>query len=368
LGTLGVLAKLVALAVILFVSFVLTEAIVPFGSSVPALLGASPVPPPVGQLSGGLLEVASAAFVGALFTAPLALVMFGKAGTWIKYVAGKSAKYLSLAVVFAFALEIAGAGVAGVADAAPGLLLLAALAAVAVLLMALASPSTLLRAASEALDAAHASAGFTSERRSGVVALELQVSPTAHVRGKERPERVRMEAIRFQRLVQALVSMGGRVELRLSFREGRGRILVLARGAVGREELQKRLLGIVKAQLPEFSAKARDVPEGPPKAWHCVSLVGVPEAAEGEGEETRDELDELDGLREELKERYPESEDAPTGDDGKKDRPPEVDKGEDDQEAVSQAEGHGGQGADSEELEEFRDEVGEKYPSEAEAS
>jgi len=209
LGTLGVLAKLVALAVILYVSLVLTETIVSFGSSVPALLGASPVPPPVGQLSGGVLEVASAAFVGALFTAPLALAMFGQAGAWIKHVAGKSVKYLSLAVVFAFALEVAGAAMAGIGDAASGLLVLVALAAVGALLVALASPSTLLRAASGALDAAHASAGFRTERRSSVVALELQVSPTAHVRGKERPERVRMEAIRFQRLVQALVSIGG---------------------------------------------------------------------------------------------------------------------------------------------------------------
>ena len=36
----------------------------------------------------------------------------------------------------------------------------------------------------------------------------------------------------------------------------------------------------MKAQLPEFSAKACEVPETPPKAWNTLSLVGVPEAAE----------------------------------------------------------------------------------------
>ena len=146
--------------------------------------------------------------------------------------------------------------------------------------MTLSSPSTLLRAASGAADAGHRSAAFRGERRSSVAAIELQVSPTAHVRGKERPERVRTEAIVFQRLVQALIALGGRVELRLSFREGRGRILVFARCALRRDELQERLLGVVKAHLPEFSAKACEVPEASPKAWHCVSLAGVPEAAE----------------------------------------------------------------------------------------
>ena len=279
MGTFGVLVRLFALAVILIVSFLLTEAIISFGSSAPVLLGAAPVrASPVGQLSGGLLEIASAAFVGVLFTAPLALSMFGHAGAWIKHVAAKSAKYLSIALVFASALDIAAAGTPGIGDPSSGLLVISALAS-GVLLLTLASPSTFLRAASGAMDVARASAGFRRERRSSVAAVELQVSPTAHVRGKERPERVRTEAIKFQRLVQALVLVG-RVELRLSFREGRGRILVLARGAMGREELQERLLGVVKAHLPEFSAKACEVPERSQQAWHSVTLVGVPEASE----------------------------------------------------------------------------------------
>ncbi|MDA4115694.1 MAG: DUF87 domain-containing protein [Thaumarchaeota archaeon] len=280
MGTFGVLVRLFALAVILTVSFLLTEAIISFGSSTPELLGAAPVrTSPVGQLSGGLLEIASAVFVGVLFTAPLALSMFGHAGAWIKHVAAKSAKYLSIALVFALALDIAAAGTPGIGDPSPGLLVISALAG-GVLLLTLASPSTLLGAASGAMDVARASVGFRRERRSSLAAVELQVSPTAHVRGKERPERVRTEAIKFQRLVQALVALVGRVELRLSFREGRGRILVLARGAMGREELQERLLGVVKAHLPEFSAKACEVPERSQQAWHSVTLVGVPEAAE----------------------------------------------------------------------------------------
>lgn len=77
-----------------------------------------------------------------------------------------------------------------------------------------------------------------------------------------------------------MASLGGRVELRLSFRESRGRILVIARHASSREELRERILGIVKAHLPEFSAEACEVPEQPRQAWHSVSVVGVPEATE----------------------------------------------------------------------------------------
>jgi len=281
LGTFGILARLVALAAILLVSFLLVETIVSFGSSSSELLGVTPVPASsVGQLFSGLLTVVSAAFVGALFTAPLALAMLGQSGLWIKHVAARSAKYLSLALASAFALDLAASGVTGAGDPASGLLVVLALAGVGIVLVGLSSPAALLGAASEGVDAAYRSAGFRRERRSNVAAVELQVSPTGHVRGKERPERVRMEAIRFQRLVQALVSLGGRVELRLSFREGRGRMLVLARSAVSREELQERLLGIVKAHLPEFSATACAVPEGSPLEWHSLSLVGVPEAAE----------------------------------------------------------------------------------------
>ncbi len=281
MGAFGVLARLAALAAILLVSYVLTETIVSFANSSPELLGVAPAPQSqAGQLFGGLLTVVSAAFVGALFTAPLALAMFGHAGAWVKHVVARSAKHLALALVLAFALDFASVGMTGIGDFASGGLVFLALAVVGVLLLTFGSPSTLLRALSEALDAAHRSARFGGERRSAVATVELQVSPTAHVRGKERPERVRTEAIRIQRLVQALASLGGRVELRLSFREGRGRILVLARGTPGREELQERLLGVVKAHLPEFSATACEAPEVSPQAWHSVSLVGVPEAAE----------------------------------------------------------------------------------------
>lgn len=281
MGTLGALTKLVALAVILLASFILTEAIVSLGASAPALLGIVPVKaPPLGGLLDQVLTVAAAAFVGALFAVPLVLAMFGHAGTWIKHVVTRSAKYLSVALLSSFALEVTASGAEGVGSASSGLLLVLFLACAGVLVLALSSPTTLLGVASETLDAVYASAGLAKGRRSGLAAVELEVSPTSHVRGKERPERVRMEAIRFQRLVHALVCRGTRVELRLSFRQGRGKILVLARGPSSPGELQERVLGVVKAHLPEFSARVCEVPEGTPRAWHCVSLVGVPEAAE----------------------------------------------------------------------------------------
>ena len=95
MGALGILGRLLALTTILLVSYALIGLLVYYGSSAPGLLGLSPVPAsPVGQLFGGLLAAAAAAFVGALFTAPLELAMFGHERTWIKRVAAKSAKYL----------------------------------------------------------------------------------------------------------------------------------------------------------------------------------------------------------------------------------------------------------------------------------
>ena len=74
MGTLGVVARLLALTIILIVSYALTETILYYGSSTSALLGVTPAPAtPATQVFGDLLAIVAAMFVGALFTAPLAL-------------------------------------------------------------------------------------------------------------------------------------------------------------------------------------------------------------------------------------------------------------------------------------------------------
>ncbi|HUI00607.1 MAG TPA: DUF87 domain-containing protein [Nitrososphaerales archaeon] len=224
-----------------------------------------------------LLTVASALFVGTLLFAPLALALFGHAGAWIKHVATKSAKFLSLALLFAFGLDVGTAGAEKLA--APGIspTALLVLAGIGTLLLGISSPKTVLGALGGLFDPLQ---GAVNSAGRDLAAVELEVAPTSHVRGKERPERVRGEAIRFQRLVQALVSLGGRTEIRTSFRDGRGRIFVLARGAHGRQDLEERLLGVVRAHLPEFNAKPCEVPKGPSYPGHSVSVTGVPEAME----------------------------------------------------------------------------------------
>ena len=90
------------------------------------------------------------------------------------------------------------------------------------------------------------------ERRDHRVAGDAYATES---RDKDKPDKIRVEMIRYQRFVQTLSTLGDRVEFRLSFHEGRGKVLISARGRVAKGELQERLLGIVKAHLPEFKAR-----------------------------------------------------------------------------------------------------------------
>ena len=274
MGTLGVVVRLACFSAIALLSYVLIETIVSYADLATRFLGLTPNASTPAYL---LLTVASALFVGTLLFAPLALALFGHAGAWIKHVATKSAKFLSLALLFAFGLDVGTAGAEKLA--APGIspTALLVLAGIGTLLLGISSPKTVLGALGGLFDPLQ---GAVNSAGRDLAAVELEVAPTSHVRGKERPERVREEAIRFQRLVQALVSLGGRTEIRTSFRDGRGRIFVLARGAHGRQDLEERLLGVVRAHLPEFNAKPCEVPKGPSYPGHSVSVTGVPEAME----------------------------------------------------------------------------------------
>jgi hypothetical protein len=284
LGTFGVLARLLALILILLVSYVLIEGITSVGSSVPSLLGISPASPSsVTQIAQALLTVVAAVFVGVMFTIPLSLLLVGHAVGWIKHVASRSAKFLSVALIFAFALDFAGAGIDGAIGLTSGVAVVLALAAFGTLLLALASPMTFLRAISEVFDATigmSRMSRFGGRKNSKVASLELRVTPSRQIRDKEKPERIRAESIRFQRLIQAISRLDGRTEFRLSFRAGRGRILLLARSNVSHDELQERLLAIVRAHLPEFRAELCEATTDDFEARHSICITGVPEAVE----------------------------------------------------------------------------------------
>ena len=281
MGTFGIVARLLGLILILLVSYFMCLVVVSFGSSAPEFLGIPPATTSAAaQIAQDVLIVVAALFVGIMFTIPLSLSMFGHALAWVRHVAAKSARFLSFALVFAFALDFAGAGVNGVGGLSSGLALVLALAAFGTLLLALATPMTLLGVVSEAFDAAAGAVRFGSAKNSRVASIELRVTPTRQIRNKEKPERIREEAIRFQRLIQALSRLGSRTEFHLSFRAGRGRILLLARGKMSHDELQERLLATVRAHLPEFRPELQDEVLDELSAQHSMCIIGVPESVE----------------------------------------------------------------------------------------
>jgi uncharacterized protein DUF87 len=281
LGTLGIVARLFGLVLVVLVSYFLCLLLVSFGGSAPELLGISPdTTSAAAQTAQDALTVVVTLIVGVMFTIPLSLSMFGHALAWVRHVAARSARFLFFALVLAFALDFAGAGAGGVGGLSSGIALVLVFVALGAMLLALATPTTLLGVASEVFDAAVGVGRFRRAKSSRVASVELRVTPTRQVRSKEKPERIREEAIRFQRLIQALSMLGNRTEFRLSFREGRGRILLLSRGNMSHDELQERLLATVRAHLPEFRPEpSKGAPEES-SPQYSVCVTGVPEAAE----------------------------------------------------------------------------------------
>ena len=87
------LVKLFAFLGTLLVSYAILSLLLLYIGLLPLLLGLSPAAPnPYSALLGYALVVVSAALVLTFFTMPVALLVFGGAGAWVKHVAVRSAR------------------------------------------------------------------------------------------------------------------------------------------------------------------------------------------------------------------------------------------------------------------------------------
>jgi len=294
LGTYSFLAKLFVLGLVLAVSYFLVEFILYCASFLPTTLGINVVQDTgVAGLSLSFLTLVAGACVAVMFTIPLALAMVGHAGSWIKHVTVRSAGPLGILLLIAFAVFLTGSATSALAltldGVGSGIETALVIVLIGFLLLAYASPSKLLACLGivvEALTAA-SSAIMTrvspKTRKDSIVSIELHAAPVRQVRDKERPERIRAETIRVQRLIQAFSTLNCRIEFHLCFSSGRGRVLFHARcRRSDSAEVQQRLLAVIKAHLPEFSAGIVQEPGygNPELVESSVAITGVPEPAE----------------------------------------------------------------------------------------
>ncbi len=114
----GVVGKLVAIALVLIVSYILLAALLVAANTLVQRIGLEPDAPSIYNLAGGnLLQVSSATAVLMVFTTPALLSIFGKSGPWLRLLS-KHAK--SLLVTFgAAALIYVGATAAATVQTAP---------------------------------------------------------------------------------------------------------------------------------------------------------------------------------------------------------------------------------------------------------
>ena len=296
------LAKLGVFMSIVFLSYVVIDLIV---SSAGLLITTVPGfqnydSTPFVHFSSEVLIVVTAVLVVILFTIPLTLSLFGHAGPWLKHVASKSAKYLGAALLFAFALVVTAASTGVVADIGAfgwdGIPMLAEAILLGVLigtlLLAFLSPSRFLRGMGRATDSilqlSHQMVHSLSLRNHRTTAIiELSVMPAQQIREKEKPDRIRAETVRFQRFIQTISALAGRVEFRLRFREDGGIVLIsVSKNNIGHDDLQQRALAIVKSYLPEFRAEPRDHQPRllgafeDPNYYCSLRVSGVPESVE----------------------------------------------------------------------------------------
>ncbi len=240
---------------------------------------------PFVDVFAGLLSVVLIVCVAVFFTIPLCLSTVGHGGAWLKHVVAKCAKQLGGALGVAFALYL---GSTVTPDFDPGRwkvtpLSVIILASVAIAVLGIVSRGSLLALMEKGLGAAVgvalSSKGILN-RGSSRATVEVQLIPAQQIREKNKPEKIRAESLRFHRLIQTLTDLDGRIEFRLIFRDGRGRVLITAVVRGRHDGLDSWLLSAVKAHLPEFRmAPSRDEHESP-RYSRSVLLSGVPEMVE----------------------------------------------------------------------------------------
>lgn len=278
----GAVGKLILIALMLVVSYVLLAVILAAADTFVLRLGLDPYAPSVYNLAGGeLLQASSGAAVLVFFTVPALLSIFGRSGGWFRLVA-RHVKGL-LVIFGASALIFVGATAFATVQATPTIDSvgepLAVIGLIGLLILGLLSSGTLLGLTERMV-------GVVLEvptllfrligRRLNIAAVELRLTPIKRIRGKSEEKVIQEEAIRFQRFARALSSTKLTTEFRLSFRERRGRVVLMARGRDSVSSMEQQLLSTAKAYLPETLSAVAVMPVD---AGHCVSilLMGAPE-------------------------------------------------------------------------------------------
>src|SRR5256712_2376486 len=245
----GSLIKLVGIVGTILVSYAILYVLLVYIGLFPLSLGLTPAPPnPYSVLLGYALAVVSSVVVATFFTIPVTLLVFGGAGRWVKHVAVRSTRWL-FGAFGAVVLLYLGAGAISTIEEGLSIGPLLVLLVSGVLVIGLISGRTLVRGAESVFTLApRLPLPAKGESRA---AVELRMTPIHQIR-EERDERLAQEeGVKFHRLVVNLASLRCFVAFRLSFREGRGRILLLAWGRESAGKLEQRLLDVAKTHLPD---------------------------------------------------------------------------------------------------------------------
>ncbi|HEV2226583.1 MAG TPA: hypothetical protein VGR56_07255, partial [Nitrososphaerales archaeon] len=278
----GVGGKLIAIALTLVVSYVFLAVILVTASTFVLDLGLNPYALSVYNLVGNnLLQISSGTAVLVFFTVPALLSVFGRSGPWFRLLSRYSK---GLLVTFgSSALIYIGATAAATVQTVPAVYSagepIAVIGLVGLLILGVLSHGTLLSLAERLVGAMLRVPSLLSllvGRQWGITAIELRLTSTKQIREKSEEKVVQEEAIKFERFARALTSMKLTTEFRLSFRERRGRVILLARGRERVSSIEQRLLSIAKTYLPEtLPAAASVVADATPQA--SILLMGAPE-------------------------------------------------------------------------------------------
>jgi len=279
----GAWLKLGTIAIVLATSYVLFSMILVSASTLVGHLNLSQrSSTSYSGLASDILSVVSVATVSAFFTLPGILAAFGHGGAWVKHILARYGKGLLAAFGTSFLFYV-GAAVASSVEIAPSFTSVGAaipiLGLVGLLALTILSREALLRAAEFVLGSSYGLSTRLSELalKQSTAAIELRLATTKPIRGRFDERVLQEEALKFQRFARALAAIGGTAEFRLSFRERRGRILLLAKKREASQAVERRLLAVTKTYLPE----AKPVPatvgsETAPSA--AFLLAGAPEA------------------------------------------------------------------------------------------
>lgn len=276
----GAFGKLLAILVLLLVSYVLFALVVAAASSLVVGLGLNPTLRIASvQVGNDVLLVSSFAAITIFFTIPSLLAVFGKSGPWFRLIArnakGLLATFGGLFLVYVGTAAIGRMQVAPFPGGAPiALLLLVGLAT-----LGLVSRRTFLTLIERMVGVGLQIPSLVTHLFSGplnTAAIELRLTPTKQIRQKSDERVLQEEALRFQRFARALGSLKMTTEFKMSFRKRRGKVLFLGRGRDSVPAIEQQLLAVAKAYFPETQPAPTSLPpeEGP---TYTVQLTGAPE-------------------------------------------------------------------------------------------